>query len=225
MTKTTHLLALVLIFFSGCAPTYIPNLANIPLLENEKELNICGAASTSGTDVQIAYAINNDIAVMMNGTFSSVDTDEDYHKHLFGEMGFGKYWCSDGPFRAEIFGGFGTGTIKTDYDGTTPFMPAYIDASIKRIFVQPNIGLKTSFIDIGLTTRLSFVNIDHKEDELNTGKYELFLEPGIIGKIGYKVLKAYAELGFSIPAYEQEIHYQFLPVYFGIGVQINIKSF
>lgn len=214
----------IIVFVSSCAPAYIPNLANIPLLEEEHELNICGAFSTSGTDVQLAYAVSDGIAIMANGTFLNVDNDEDYHKHLFGEIGFGKFWANENSFKAEIFCGFGIGNIRTDYDGTSAYMPDVIDASIKRAFIQPNIGFRTGFIDLGITSRFSFVNIEHEDNSLNTGKFETFWEPGIIGKIGYKVIKFYGEIGFSLPIYDHTAHYTNFPFYIGTGIQVNIKS-
>lgn len=225
MSKRGILFLSLVLLFTACAPTYIPNLANIPLLEEEKELNICAAASTAGSDVQIAYAINNDIAIMANGTFTSVEDGSEYHKHLFGEIGFGKFWAGDNSFKAEIFGGFGAGNIRTDYDGTNPFYPAYINAGLKRIFIQPNLGFRTGFIDLGMANRLSLVHIDHEDNALNSGKFETFWEPGIVGKLGYKIIKGYAEFGLSIPVFEHTSHYNHLPVYFGIGLQLNIKPF
>ncbi len=85
------LLACIIILFHACAPAYVPDVINTPLLSNKDELQVSLNTGISGFDPQIAYAVTDHIGVMLNGSFTNriSDSTDNYHKHTFVEVGSG----------------------------------------------------------------------------------------------------------------------------------------
>ncbi|HRC89903.1 MAG TPA: hypothetical protein PK910_07795, partial [Bacteroidales bacterium] len=87
------LCAFVALIINSCAPAYVPNVLNAPMLTNKNEVQAAVYIGTSGFDPQIAWAPTNHIGVMANASFmnSTSDSTENYHKHNFFEFGAGYY--------------------------------------------------------------------------------------------------------------------------------------
>ncbi|MBS3807179.1 MAG: hypothetical protein KGY60_06710 [Bacteroidales bacterium] len=78
----------VMVMFS-CSPEYIPNMVNSPMFKEKGEIQGNLAAGVSGTDVQLAYALGEHVALMANGSFydETSDTTDDFHHHTLYELG------------------------------------------------------------------------------------------------------------------------------------------
>jgi hypothetical protein len=216
-----YVLGIVSIYLSSCAPAYVPNVINTPMLSNKGEFQASVHSGTSGVDPQFAYAVTDNIGIMLNGSFMNrVDTAEDYgdfHKHQFYEVGIG-YYKKIGQFgRFETFGGYGFGKIKTNFDSNLWEWSS--DVRTNRYFIQPAIGFSNSFFDGSFASRI--VVVDLKQDSYrNTA---MFLEPVITAKLGYKYVKWMVQMGFSVPITPNgKINFEYEPFIFSGGIQIDL---
>jgi hypothetical protein len=57
------------VYLTSCAPAYVPNALNTPLFNNKGEIHIAANTGISGFDPQLAYAVTDNIGVMVNGSF------------------------------------------------------------------------------------------------------------------------------------------------------------
>jgi hypothetical protein len=221
----------VLFLFQSCAPVYIPNMVNAPLLSNKGEVQASVNTGISGFDPQLAFAVTDKIGLMLNASWNKWNNkDPDGHQHgrRFIEGGIGYYHPFEKFGRFEAFTGFGTGEIKGYFENN--IFSGYGTSQYRRFFVQPDIGLCSDFIDLSLSTRLSFVNIvltsdNYKQYSRNT--FDPFFEPVITLKIGYKYLKFISQPGFSFPlkivTYNyHEVYYNYQHFIFSVGVQLNL---
>lgn len=222
--KTNRLLVFltftILLGFYGCAPVYIPNVVNTPMLSNKGELQAAVYTGVTGFDPQFAYAITNNLGVMLNASFANKtnDTLNNFHKHQFVETGVGYFTKIGESGRFETFGGIGYAKLKSDYSNN--LWISYTDLYSYRLFLQPSIGAATDFFDGSFSTR--FVYLSLFQNNLNYNAF--FIEPVITAKVGYKYVKAVFQLGFSFPVNSNEIIFSYQPLLFSIGIQAKINT-
>lgn len=218
--KTRNLFFLFLfslvIIINSCAPAYVPNVVNAPLLTNKGEVQVSLHAGTSGFDPQAAYAITNHLGIMANASFmnSTSDTTNNYHKHGFIEMGAGYFTNFGGRFKFETFAGYGAGKIEAYYENE--HWDSYSQADVSRYFIQPSLGITSKVIDFGISARLAFVNL--KQGDLSEGA--LMVEPAATLKFGWDHIKAVAKVGLSVPA-DKSITFNYQPFMISLGLQGN----
>ncbi len=210
----------IMLGFFGCAPVYIPNVVNTPMLSNQGELQGAIYTGVSGFDPQFAYAITDHLGVMLNGSFSNKTNDSlnNFHKHQFVETGVGYYTKIGESGRFETFGGLGVAKLKSDYSNN--LWISYTDLYSYRAFIQPSIGAATDFFDGSFSIR--FVMLSIFQNNLNYNAY--FIEPVITAKVGYKYVKAVFQLGFSFPVNSNELIFSYQPLLFSIGIQAKINT-
>jgi len=210
-----HLLLIgsIIILINACAPAYVPNTVNTPMLSNKGELQASLNSGISGFDPQLSYAITDHIGVMLNGSFANEtsDSSDDYHKHQFVEAGGGYYTKIGKIGRFESYGGFGLGNTQGEYEST--LWSSYANAQYFRIFVQPSIGMATSYFDGSFATRFVIVSMTQNPNK-STG---YFLEPVLTFKLGYKYVKLVSQFGLSFPATE-DIAFNYQPFMFSVGL-------
>ncbi len=209
----------LIILLSGCAPLYIPNTVNTPLLSNKGEIQGAVYTGTSGFDPQLAYAITDNIGIMLNGSFenSESDTTGDYHKHQFYELGIGYYKKLSDMGRFEIFGGYGFGNINA-YSEVALFN-SIADVKSNRIFIQPAFGLSSKIFDLSFASRFVVVNIQN--DLIKSTRS--FIEPAFTARVGWKQVKFAYQIGYSIPFNEDAI-IEYQPLMMSIGIHVNINK-
>ena len=108
----------LIIIISGCAPSYLPNVINTPLLNNKNEFQGAVNVGASGFDPQFSYALTDHIGLMMNGCFSNSDPSiksSSYNKHQFYEFGAGYFTRDKNNLLFEVYGGAGFGTYNSKY--------------------------------------------------------------------------------------------------------------
>ncbi len=217
----------VILSFSSCAPAYVPNVVNAPLLSNKGELHLAAYAGTSGSDFQVAVAPTKNIGVMINGSFKNKvsDTSNNYNKHNFVECALGYYTTFDNSGHFEIFGGYGYGIadIKNTVDVLGQSSTVQTNATYQKIFLQPNIGASFEMMDFAFSPRL--VVVDIKPDYLQyTTKTKAFFEPTATMRLGFKYLYLSSQLGFSIPLTKIDsgdwLEYQ--PLIFSLGIYVKL---
>ncbi len=206
------------ILFFSCAPAYVPNVVNTPLMSNKGEFQASVHTGTSGFDPQFAYALTNNIGLMLNGSFANrtSDTTDNFHKHQFVEFGAG-YFASIGTAgRFEVFGGYGAGNLQAEYDNNLWVSKARVNSG--RFFIQPAIGASTSVFDGSFSSRLVFVNLSQESEKASCA----FIEPALTGKFGYKYVKFVVQTGLSVPLSSSNNLFNYQPFMFSVGIQLNI---
>ncbi len=212
-------LSCAVIYLNSCAPAYVPNTLNTPLLSNKGEFQLGINGGLSGFDPQAAYAITDNIGLMLNGSFrnSTSDSTDNFHKHNFVELGSGYYTKFGSIGRFETFAGYGYGKLKA-YSEAGIF-ESFADANCNRIFLQPGVGMATQLFDGSFTTRI--VLIDLVQNDLHFT--EVFFEPALTFKLGYKYVKGMVQLGLSLPMNSEGVDFNYYPFIFSFGIQATIK--
>lgn len=208
----------------ACSPVYVPNVVNVPLHNNKDELQIACYTGIAGIDPQISYAISDDIALMCNGSFvrrGEIGSDNFRHQN-FLELGLGYFSSISKKGRFEVYGGGGYGSLQSKYSGS--LWDDYNDVSLIRYFVQPAIGIRSAFGDISFASRFVFVHYN----QANIVAMGAFAEPVITMKVGYRYVKAVAQLGFSLPVVNPSLFgttsFKYQPLLFSLGIQAILHA-
>jgi hypothetical protein len=209
---------LLIFFLTACAPVYVPNMINQPLLHQKGDLKVSASTGSSGFDPQLAYAVTDQIGIMANGSFahyeenSQDNTSTNNHKHQFYEFGGGYYKMLNPITCLEAYGGYGFGSVNGDY---SDLWESHSDSRINRLFFQPGIGITNDFIDASFSPRIVWVDIIQSGDHVS----QCLFEPALTAKFGYKHIKGIFQIGFSGPIGQD--HYKFLyqPFMLSVGIQ------
>jgi hypothetical protein len=209
---------LITLIVCSCAPAYVPNVINTPLFSNKGEFQASVNPGLAGFDPQLSYAVTDHIGVMLNGSFANRTSDStgDFHKHQFIEIGSGYYQKIGMSGRFEAFGGAGFGKLQAEYENELWISRSNVNSI--RFFVQPVIGATTDIFDGSLAARFVVLNL-HQDSVGSTG---LFLEPVLTAKVGYKYVKAVFQVGLSLPLNSNNIHFNYQPVLFSVGLQATL---
>lgn len=170
----------------GCAPIYYPNARNIPSVNKANEAQFTGMGGLNGWDVTALYNFHKNFGVMANGSFAhnTRKSGEDqiegprFHRHLFGETGFG-YYHSLGRSRSTIafYSGMGWGNSFSDNITVTlnSLIPTasriFQKATYHRYFLQPSVSLDLKYINLGFGLRFS--NLGFQKFETQAGLQDL----------------------------------------------------
>lgn len=223
MKKYTLILAfagILVIYLNSCAPLYVPNVVNTPMLSQKDDLNAAINFGFSGTDIQSAYAVTDNIGIMVNGSFMNQVSDSsiNYHRHIFAEVGLG-YFKPLGRFGLfEVYGGYGLGRINS-YQSSAGFS-SYADTYVNRFFIQPAIGFKSDYFELSFAPRTvrAFVT------QGNVNKTGFFIEPTILLKAGAPMIKFITQFGLSYMINESSTSFLYQPFIFSFGLQYSLRN-
>jgi hypothetical protein len=225
MKQNLFLLALVVNLASCYHVYYAPNTANAPLLTQKGETRVNALYTTGdasdfdGCEVQAAYAITKNFAVMTN-FFSAGKKEEVYNlstDRYHTEKGSGSYIEFAGGYFGnlknarkwvgEVYGGGGFGSINNEYASED-----HSKVGILKFFVQPAFGFKSRGFEFALVPKISYVNWKVKENVVRSGdnlshadelKYIdqhsdfLAFEPAVLIRFGGRDFKFQTGLSFS----------------------------
>lgn len=205
----------------SCVPAYVPSVVNAPLLSEQYDVVISGFSSTSGFDPQLAYAVTDEIGVMVNGSFRTTSskqvTDPTYYQRYYGEIG-GGYYTTIGEFgRFEVFSGAGGGKVNGGF--TNSIFAPHTDVSYAKGFLQPSIGFVSSVFEVAFTPRLALVTMSQNALRSTAP----FFEPALTFRSGYRNWKGVVQFGLSYPVGVQP-QFDFQPFTFALGIQIRLGS-
>ena len=226
-------MAIALCSFYACAPVYLPNTVNTPLLTKRHDTRLAVYASpATGYDAQTAYAVTNHIGVMFNGSYRNKRPTyqySDYNRNYLFEGAIG-YFKAVKKQRFEIYAGYGFGQNDSRFRNINSGAPhdSYLDnstittANIKKAFLQATLGTAYRNFEIAATTRYTFINIDdfYKADDVQG----FFIEPVTTLKIGLKHLKIVSKAGFSIGGYLTDVRYDHQPLILSAGLEVSIGA-
>jgi hypothetical protein len=240
----------VYLLSAGCSfPHYYysPNVQNVPLFKEKGEFsgNLAGSlgAVDPGLEIQASFALPGHIALMTNymagGTDNSSASYNDYSKNRYFEGGIGFYV----PFKEigvfELYTGYGQGSQEhvfayKEYQGQwiwSWIADGNADLSYSKFFIQPNIGLKTNWVDAALSVRLSALNFNeinvyntvHRLQELNSlqqNNTPWLIEPALTCRLGKGSLKGQMQIVFSNDLSGSELNFEHLR--FNIGIYVDL---
>ncbi len=229
MKKQNVFFLIGIIVLSSCSHTYyVPNTVNVPLFKEKNEVRLAGYyASDEVTtyEIQGAYSITNNFAVMANYMYGYESTNE-YFKN---DCGFGHYVDAAAGyykplnkyFVVEVFRGVGVCNQSHFYKGdylyaNGHYIPTRYIANVFFIknFIQPSIGLTTHYFDIALSTRIANLTYLNTFQNLPPSEYEymdlqkiyfmrnfLVFEPALTVRGGWKYVKIQTQLCFSLQVF------------------------
>ncbi|RPD41297.1 hypothetical protein [Chitinophaga barathri] len=251
---------LVILCLVSCSrDIYVPNQVNAPLLKEKNEFK----ANLSLSNWQAAYAITDNIGIMVNGQYVNraifFDSDGDNNdddlfvdRNTRGgiiEGGIGFFKPVDTKKRAvfDVYAGYGNGSFKT-LDGNytsapdgTPRDGYTLRTQFNKFFVQPAFGLSHKVVEASFATRFSLVkfygqsmgaNVFENDENRRmnfqrlSDKLTPFFEPAFTVKVGYRYVKWFGQLMFSVPMNDEtysgyEVNEYFQPVSVTMGVSLN----
>ena len=183
------------LFLTSCY-VYVPNVINAPLLSNKGEVQANLNIGESGFDPQISAAVSDYVGVMVNGSFRFNNNNSTTGEiHNFVEAGAGYYTKFENIGRFEIYGGAGVGNLTANNANFWTSTEPEIHVKTFRLFLQPDIGVKTNYFEASFAPRLVLLNLDMgRENSTN-----FFIEPAITVKGGAKNIKIVFQAGCSIP--------------------------
>lgn len=214
------LAGLFIIYVNSCAPLYVPNSINTPMLSEKRDYNAAASYGLAGLDLHTAYALNDKIGIMVNGSYmnETSDSTDNFHKHIFVETGAGYYKTFGKFIQFEAYGGYGIGRINS-YQASGEFS-SFADTYVNRLFLQPSLGFKIKYFEISLTPRtvMAFVSQNNKRE---TG---IFVEPTILLKGGSQNIKLIAQLGLSYMINHNSNTFNYEPFIFSFGLQYSFRN-
>jgi hypothetical protein len=230
-----RLLILLAFAATSCAPTYISNSRNVPMFGEAGEF-AGSVALSSGIDVQTAYSVTDNVALMANANVisqkSTTDDGASYtRKNSFFEGGIG-YFSRTKTRRFELYAGYGMGK-RTSYETFYFFqnaVPLVADSKYSRIFIQPSIGTNKRKFNIYATLRVSMVNFTEfqtKDPTAATPMYKpsegihVFMEPSLTTRFHLAGnLRGFFQLSLNQPV-PDDVYYTSVPLSAAIGIQIH----
>ena len=218
--RHTHLLqvvgVIIALFFQSCAAHYATNMVNPPMLKQQGDLQIAGSVGHLGLNGQLAYAVSDNVGVMLNGKQHEAWYADDLatsNTVMFVEAGAGYYkWLSEHSI-FEMYGGYGLGEVNLVHAQKNTDI-TYI---LSRPFLQPYIGVQADFFSLNLATRFTHAGLRSDTIELSG----FFIEPAITTKLQFEQLSAIYQMGIVRTLHTDTPEMQVLPFWLAFGLQYN----
>lgn len=167
-------MALPVLAFTSCSRNiYVPNRVNAPLLKEKNEFK----ANLSLSNWQAAYAVSDNIAVMVNGQYvyrNFLYNSDDKSNDLFvdryarggvieGAVGYFKPLGPDHRAVFDVYAGYGNGGFKTldreyrNAPNTATNQDYLLRTRFSKFFLQPSFGLSHKVVEAAFSSRFSVV--------------------------------------------------------------------
>jgi|GEM_PF-634636 len=216
----------VLLSLDSCTHYYyVPNQHNVPLFKEKNEVRISGALlvndEVTGCDVQTAYAMTKESAIMANALVVNPGSKEG--RGQLYELGAGYYKpiptglsMLDKKFIFESYGVLGLGNATNYYDR----YPSGISTNLFKAYVQPSIGYTTNFIDLIFSAKIGAIHtfgirrnmadttyndlvqnnssIGSDLSTLQLNRTAFIFEPALTLRLGFKYVKLHFQVGTTV---------------------------
>ena len=247
MKKIGNLLLMAALLFSLCSCShayYVPNMQNIPLLQQKKELQLSGAIS-EGPELQAAYAFNNHFAAIAGASYTdkkfSTKSKEGI-KFTLAEGGAGYFTKFNTKIILESYAGFGFGKVKNTYYEWhgTDFPEVLIGSTsmnLNRMFLQAAVGYTNIYYDFAFSTRFSaikFTDIKGNENQASQIQSDLMvlknnstflqLEPALTFRAGWDYVKLQTQIGWTYCISNKAFNYYSWSPNVNIGLFISLNN-
>jgi hypothetical protein len=210
-----RLLLMAPLALGACSPKYYaPNTHNVPLLSRDGDYAVSGAIGDSRGELQGAFAVAEDITLMLNAAAFDRRDDEQGDGGQGGlvEFGVGYQRPLDEHFQVGIFGLVGGGDVENHFPSTVAANPGtsgVLEANLTRFGVQPVIGWRSTYFEAAASLRvlgLRYSGVSGSlvfagEDQvqlLNSQKDHTLLEPALTVRGGFPTVKLQLQLGWSV---------------------------
>lgn len=246
----------VLVLASCSRDIYVPNQVNAPVLKEKNEvkasLSLTNWQVAYAVTDNIAVMANGQY-VYRNWLNNDSDTDDDalfVDKNTRGgviEGAIGFFKPVDTKKRAvfDVYAGYGHGAFKTldrDYSPDSSVANDFrLRTQFHKFFIQPSFGLSHKVVEAVFTSRFSVIKFynqtvgpkafesdpQRRENFLHLGdKAVPFFEPAFTVRAGYRYIKWYGQLMFSVPLKDEtynayDVNDYFQPVSVTMGVSLN----
>lgn len=221
------LILVAMVLLGACNPVvYAPSTHQVPMLKEAGEVAASGGRSEAGeklnaTEIQGSVAITKHLAVM-GGYYDFKSTENTLGRGggEITELAIGYYGYREdktGPSRIldnwepgysyDVFLGYGWGNGFLEiYDRpySTNTRSTWFD--LERFFVQGSFGVNSSFTDLAISSRFTFlrypdvVNLfPHDGYDLRKNAEHYLWEPALTLRGGYRFIKLQAQVGFAVP--------------------------
>lgn len=226
----------ILVFNNCTTQMYVSNTVNAPLLKERGEVQL----TATPNDLQAAVAVAKNVGIMANGYYQNYTASNNYqHNGMLGEAGIAYFTpLLDHHFVFETFIGGGAGKVHkkemfTDQNDND-YMASF-NARAAKLFIQPDIGYKSKFLDVVFSSRFSFVKYrsfsqsnytqqqlaeDYLDNNNLTNPLFMFAEPALTFRAGYKFIKVQFQYGLTINMTPNEIKQS--NNFSSLGLVINI---
>jgi hypothetical protein len=203
--------AIGIIQLPSCAPAYVPNAFNIPLVKNEHQVSLAAFGGTNGFDAQVSGAVYKHLALMGNYSHANnPQTGKDssgFRKHNFTEGGIGySFLKEEKPICLEVYTGYGMGNSASRAASSGLYVNKgdVVSGDYSRYFLQADFGFTSSIIEVGAAVRGSYVDfVNYSVDAGGSSKSyhnlaDWYIEPVGFVRVGYKFIKAQFQIGASL---------------------------
>ncbi|MGM0579534.1 MAG: hypothetical protein ACQETL_02565 [Bacteroidota bacterium] len=211
--------------------TIQPQLLDIPLIHEKKDLKIDGGASIVKGNIggNVAYGVTDELAIQLGGNLATLTTG----RHDYGQLAVGYYRNIPHNMVFEIYGGAGYGHGFTrnslqQFDG-------HYKGNYQKVFSQFNIGALGEHLEGGLALKSGFMQSSFFFGEyVNRGNYiqyygerfrdDYFLfEPTAIIKFGFKNFKFNIKVGglYMKNLTDKERNIPYSPLNLGGGISLD----
>lgn len=257
--KTFIYLLVITVGMTSCAHVYYaPSTPNATLFTEKGETRINGlyasggnVSSFQGGEIQLAHSVSKNIGIMVNGiaggrTQNVDDWDWNSPRGLHEESGKGSYiefgagyfnaFDTKKKWIAEVYGGFGFGSISNDYGSNDR-----TKVNHSKIFLQPSMGYKSKHFEFAFVPRMSFIHWESKEIQLSHSANDYVkadmlaiksrpnffsFEPAIILRAGGENVKL--QTGFTLSNFSSTSWFfaedLTETMNFNLGISVNLKS-
>ena len=199
---------------ASCSPKfYSPNTQNVPLMQEQGQINLGVSGSGNQVEFQGAYGVTDHFAVQANGgVFIPADLDNgNGGSGKFVEIGGGYFTPVGENFVFEAYGLAGFGSVENHLPSTVDQYPGTtgkLDASIARFGVQPNFGFVTKYFTVAVSSRFVMLNYSgiggnltfEDQDQvmyLRDNRSHFLMEPALTIRGGLEKIKLQLQIGGS----------------------------
>ncbi|PSL47158.1 hypothetical protein CLV51_1023 [Chitinophaga niastensis] len=224
----TGLLLLTTAAISSCNKhIYVPNTVNAPLLKEKYEFK----GSISPTNLQTAFALTDNIAIMANGqyVYGFNYTDTKNNNDLFidhqtrggvieGAIGFFKPLDVKKRMVFDVYAGYGGGSFKTLAGNYNNNPSANVNDYLLRnhfskVFIQPGFGFVHPVFEAAFTSRFSLLNFYNSTIGIKA------FENDATGQTNFMHINA-KPIAFYEPAFTFRVGYKY--VKFQMQLQVSV---
>jgi hypothetical protein len=231
---------------TACVPTYyLPSVQHTPLFREK------GASYLSGTiegsrypttfAVQGAYAIGSHLGIGLNGNWVYANRNAAGTagiKSNFGEATIG-YFTSSANQKSvfEVYAGLGFGSIRNQFFGANGNSQGDSEVYLTRFGVQPAFGWRTKYVDLIVSSRLSFLKYDvqrvtfssatnrwiEQADYLRNRIIPL-VEPAFTIRVGGPQIKFMAQITSAVELVPSHQSFSYSKNMFYVGICVDLQK-
>jgi hypothetical protein len=232
--KVKYYLIIIALFLTSCAPIYIPNNVNTPLLSKKHEATFNIGAGLNGADVQLSYAVSDDIGLLLNGSYLSDENKNHDGKNItyqeqqkYIEAAIGTFGSASENVVMEAYAGGGYGkSASIDSYLLNNSKKIYGEGEFYKLFLQTDIGLKGKILEGGVALRCAYIRFDklryETDFQFDKSLEGFFFEPAVFMRFGGPIFKIQTQVGFSTKLNRKEfLIYEPLILSIGFIIRIN----